>query len=109
MTGRGAVELPSAEQVLAEAQVLGAQAGAAEAKTATYVVQKREVQGNPHGAFWVDIAQVTVPIRSQRKTILREAVAQGLELPATVRILDADAAEEVPVSLGEAQRPLVIG
>ncbi len=65
---------------------------------------------HPDGALWCDIATVTVPARSKRKTIIEAARAKvAIELPATLRVLDADAAREFPVGLKPRMPELVIG
>ncbi len=83
------------------------------AAVAVYVVQKK-FEGGPDddskSALWEDVATVSVPGGSGRKRIAEEAERAGLVLPATIRILDASAAEELPVSRGQAgPPPLVIG
>jgi hypothetical protein len=75
-----------------------------------YVVQ---VAGSGEDcATWTDFARVTAPVRSKRKTIIQAAMrsyAGPRTLPATVRVLDADAAREHPVGLREREPELVIG
>lgn len=73
-----------------------------------YVVQAAGV--GAEFADWSDVARVTAAKRTQRRTIITAAVeVAGLELPATVRLLDEEAAREHPVS-AEMQPPkLVIG
>lgn len=85
-----------------------------------YVVQKRVSSGAERrgvggdavieGPRWEDIATVTVPARSKRRTIVEAARQKvAIELPATLRILDADAAREFPVGLKPRDPELVIG
>lgn len=67
----------------------------------TYVVQQEA--GTEEGLqAWTDIATVKVPHRTKRSTVLREALKEagispvdGTEL--TLRVLDADSAEETTV------------
>lgn len=67
-------------------------------------------EGNPDGGLWEDVATVTVPGGSRRETIIARAIERGLTLPATIRILPAGVAVELPVSLGvPAAPPVVIG
>lgn len=85
-----------------------------------YVVQVRGFTQDsvepfkPHaeGDVWADVATVKVPPRSKRKTIIERALNASsvkLELPVTLRILDADAAREFPVGLRPRDPELVIG
>jgi hypothetical protein len=67
---------------------------------ATYVLQVGEllIDVEPEETFeaWRDVATVTVPARTKRKTAIREAVKQaGLDVTADlkVRLLDAESAE----------------
>lgn len=88
---------------------------------AVYVVQQLGVMressdgvvewvGDETGGLWVDICTVSVPARSKRKTIIEAARREvAIELPATLRILDADAAREFPVGLKPRDPELVIG
>lgn len=75
-----------------------------------YVVQRlgQRVEGI---AEWTDIAAVTVPARSKRKSIIEAALAtdSALKLPLTVRVLDADAAREIAVGLRQREPELEIG
>lgn len=73
-----------------------------------YVVQVLTSADTPD-EVWRDAALVSVPARSKRKTILRAAQEAGVTFPATVRILDADAARALRVGFGEsAPPPLVV-
>lgn len=65
-------------------------------------------------AVWADIARVVAPPRSKRATIIRAAVGRAQEsaaprLPATLRVLDAQAAREHRVELRQVDPQLVIG
>lgn len=68
-------------------------------------------------ADWVDVATVRAPGRTHRKSIvtaaLRAAAANGwrVVLPASVRVLDARSAEEIPVRAADPppEPELVIG
>jgi hypothetical protein len=60
---------------------------------------------------WTDVARVVAPPRSKRKTIVTAAVRHAdpsLKLPATVRVLDVDAAHEHKVGLKKRDPELVI-
>lgn len=65
-------------------------------KPQTYVVQL-EVQHETDGAYWVDLATVTVPPRTPRRTVIKRALAEADVKPGgaapRVRVLDADSAE----------------
>jgi hypothetical protein len=64
----------------------------------------------PGVSLWDDVCEVTMPAGSKRKTIIAAALAKTpVELPATLRILDADAAREFPVGLRPRDPELVIG
>lgn len=76
----------------------------------TYVVQEWECDEVQGPGRWVDVATLTVPPRTKRSSIVRLAVGQAkIDLPATLRILDATAAESIPVSVKEREPELVIG
>lgn len=69
----------------------------------TYVVQKRSEQ---EPDVWTDVATVTVPPRTKRRTIIERALElTPTEAPANVgdtatfRVLDSGSAAEVPVAL----------
>lgn len=73
---------------------------------ATYVLQRfvtltTDVPMEPQGMdVWVDIATVTVPWRTKRKTAILAALTEaGLDVSEEikVRLLDAEAARVVPV------------
>lgn len=67
----------------------------------TYVLQVRQQTGGDEGAVtWSDVATVEVPANTRRKTAIKRALAAwagSVEGGITVRLLDADSAEEVPV------------
>ncbi len=64
----------------------------------TYVVQSRSDADK-----WIDLATITVPNRTKRATVLRLALARAGLSPEdgavlTLRVLDADSAEETKVT-----------
>lgn len=61
---------------------------------------------------WQDVATVTVPPRTKRKTIIEKAMAQpDVEIvdPTCVRVLDEESAREIPVEMEEQPPRLKIG
>jgi hypothetical protein len=92
---------------------------------AVYVVQHSAVlqiqdDGGPGSRVeaWVDIATVTVPARTHRKTVIEKAIDQAaenedvdLDLTAalTVRVLDAESARVTPVEMEQPPPRLKIG
>lgn len=80
-----------------------------------YVVQR--AGSGKDCAVWTDVARVTAPARSKRKTIISAAVkGAALVVPSggsngglTLRVLDADAAHEHKVGLKKRDPELVIG
>lgn len=90
----------------------------------SYVVQVKVEGGGPRpegdaaggaleGATWVDVATVTVPPRSQRRTIIRAALEEsgyGVgDAGEVMRVLDAGSALETPVGKRQPPAELVIG
>lgn len=78
----------------------------------TYVVQRQIDDEAGATTHWEDIATVTVPPRTKRRTIIERALLAAnaeLRLPVTLRILDATAAASIPVSVREREPGLVIG
>jgi hypothetical protein len=71
-----------------------------------YVVQVAGV--GSECVMWTDVCRVVVPPRSKLKKIVGGAKAHLGELPATVRVLDVDAAKEHAVGLKERDPELVI-
>lgn len=78
-----------------------------------YVVQRLASRASGSPVAWEDVATVTVPPRSKRRTIIAAALAteagKQLALPAKLRVLDADAWREHSVELRQAEPELVIG
>jgi hypothetical protein len=65
-----------------------------------YVLQKEAFSDGEPGTAWVDVATVTVPARTKRKTAIRNALKEaGLDVSEEikVRLLDAESARVVPV------------
>ena len=90
------------------------------AKESTYVVQRHvkftlpyaKGDGTPDiDEAWVDLATVTVPARSPRKRVIREALAEaGLEPQALrVRVLDAASSAVMEVGPSEPKPEWVVG
>jgi hypothetical protein len=111
----GAVSEVAAEAIQPTRQSAGPQVYVVQLRTAG---EATSADGEPatgfgSGALWMDLAVVTVPARSKRRTIIAAALAteRGAELtlPVTLRILDADAAREFPVGLRPRDPELVIG
>lgn len=79
----------------------GASATATLVTESTYVVQRRR-EGAALEECWDDVATVTVPPRTRRQTVLRQALDDlGLVPerdmdPIEFRVLDADSAEVIP-------------
>lgn len=81
--------------------------GATEARTQgeqTWLVQSSG-PGAGHGQMWTDVAEVSVPPRTKRKTIVEKALAynpsakpqQDVDGETLFRVLDADSAATIPV------------
>jgi hypothetical protein len=76
---------------------------------AVYVVQERR---EDEEGGWVDLATVTVPARTHRKTVIEKALEQAktvLSRPITVRVLDEQSARETPVETEQPPPRLRIG
>jgi hypothetical protein len=85
---------------------------------AVYVVQEQrdavDDSGQTLWTGWLDIATVTVPARTHRKTVIEKALEEagimhtnGVKL--TVRVLDEEAARETPVETEQPPPRLKIG
>lgn len=89
------------------------------AEDSKYVIQHRvEVADGQNGdgaVAWEDIATVSVPPRTKRKTIIEKAFAEaGVNAPPLlttwhIRVLDEESAREIPVGAKEQPPKLVIG
>lgn len=79
----------------------------------TYVVQFLRTdlthEGNEHASptteieAWVDLATVTVPARSPRKRVIREALAQSELAPQPLKVRVLDAASSAVVEVGPSE------
>jgi hypothetical protein len=82
---------------------------------AVYVVQKQQEEGegpDDRHMAWVDIATVTVPARTHRKTVIEKALGDaGLDLTGgvVVRVLDEGSARESKVETEQPPPRLKIG
>ena len=78
------------------------------ATTSKYVVQ-RAVGLIDGAATWEDVGSIEVPIRTQRKTVVERALEEfnvpADAHPSSWRVLDVDAAEEIPVRLEQPPAP----
>src|SRR4051812_26405617 len=120
MAGARAAKVTDAEEPKSAEQVFAAARSRQPAGPQVYVVQVRGHElpdhetfvPNAEGHLWHDVATVEVPPRSKRRTIIERALNAAetpIELPVTLRILDADAAREFPVGLKPRDPELVIG
>jgi hypothetical protein len=84
---------------------------------AVYVVQKQQEEGegpDDRHMAWVDIATVTVPARTHRKTVLEKAVEENGQFefdrsPVVVRVIPLEHAEAITVEWEQPPPRLKIG
>ena len=69
-----------------------------------YVVQRRDSDGQ-----WQDVATEKVPARTKRSTILRNVMKVDSPMAGTYRVLDAESAHEMTVTLKDQPPLLEIG
>lgn len=82
---------------------------------AAYVVQMRDPD-HADGKVWEDVATVTVPAKTKRKTVIAKAVEEaGTDLtllptmPVRLRVIPAEHAEEIKVEMEQPPPQLKIG
>jgi hypothetical protein len=82
-------------------------------REAVYVVQKRRDMPTSESEAWTDIATVTVPARTHRKTVIEKALGQAGVTETNgaifVRVLDAESARESKVETEQPPPRLKIG
>lgn len=106
------------DEIQTQVPLPGATRTRAASEQQTYVVQQQRVFGDALGGSditaWVDVATVTVPPRTFRKSVVEKALTEAGITPEVgqqlqVRVLDADSARPFPVGAVQPPPQIVIG